>query len=80
MRPWILDLVRTAKRSLDEALKGLGAKADPLKAYTAPEVPGLGLCVVLGKNLLKGQKAYTAMLQKYALHVSLNIPNCDSFE
>ena len=80
MRPWILDLVRTAKHSLDEALKGLGAKADPLEAYTALEVPRLGLCVVLGKDMLKGQKAYTAMLQKYALHVRLNIVHCHYFE
>jgi hypothetical protein len=80
MRPWILNLVRTAKHRLDEALRGLGAKADPLGAYTALEVPGLGLCVVLGKDMLKGQKAYTAMLQKYALHVRLNIVHCYSIE
>lgn len=72
MRPWILDLVRVAKHSLDDALKGLGSKADPLGAYTSQDVPGLGLCVVLGKDIYKGQKAYSAMLQKYALHVRLN--------
>ena len=71
MRPWILDLVRIAKHSLDDALKGLGSKADPLGAYTSQDVPGLGLCVVLGKDILKGQKAYSAMLQKYGLHVRL---------
>lgn len=71
MRPWILDLVRIAKYSLDDALKGLGSKADPLGAYTSQDVPGLGLCMVLGKDILKGQKAYSAMLRKYALHVRL---------
>ena len=67
-----MDLVRTAKHSLDDALKG-GSKADPLEAYTSLEVQGLGLCVVFGKDMLKGQKAYSAMLHKYALHVRLHI-------
>ena len=80
MRPWILDLVRTAKHSLDDALKGVGPKADPSEVYTSAEVPGVGLCVVLCKDLLKGQKAYTALLQKYALHVRRIFVDCDRFE
>lgn len=76
MRPWIVDLVLSARNHLTEALKTLNPDADPLEAYSSAEVPGVGLCLIAHRDLVKGVKAYTVFLQRYALHVRNIIFTC----
>ena len=75
MRPWILDQVHSARLRLRSALEKVSDGLDPLEALSVGDVSGLGLCLMAYKDVPKGIKAYTELLQRYALHVRYNDMN-----
>ena len=77
LRPWIMNTVLSARNILKGFLSQSSLERDPLEVYSSKEISGLGLCVTSLGDIHKGLKAYSSLLKRYALHVSVRKKNVE---